>query len=118
MVRSSESKSPESAKLIAAFGEDQIHQVVIDGLIWRISKEMNVEVRIVWRNIYGGYGRVVSEMKQYLRNVKDQAILPNVIVVVTDANCKGYNKRSKELSIGKNTIPPVVYAIPDPHVER
>ncbi|MBF2761743.1 MAG: hypothetical protein ISN28_16030 [Ectothiorhodospiraceae bacterium AqS1] len=118
MTKANESKLPESSKLISAFGEDQYHQVVIDGLIRRISMEKNVEVRTIWRNMYGGYGRVVSEAKKYLRNVDEQAVFPDLVVVVTDANCKGYNRRSKDISIDKNTIPPVVCAIPDPHVER
>ncbi|MBF2761737.1 MAG: hypothetical protein ISN28_16000 [Ectothiorhodospiraceae bacterium AqS1] len=118
MTKTNESKSYESSKLIAAFGEDPYHRAVIGGLIQRISKEVDVVTRTQWHNAFGGYGRVVREMKQYVRYVRSRAIFPDLIVVVTDANCKGYNARYKNLSVDRNFVPPIVCAIPDPHVEH
>ncbi len=91
---------------------------VVGGLIQRVSREVNVEAKTEWRNAYGGYGRVVAEFKKYFHDVRGQATSPDLVVVVTDANCKGYNERSKVLSIDRNSVPPVVCAIPDPHIER
>lgn len=43
--------------------------------------------------------------------------VPSFVVVATDANCKGYADRSKELG-GADPGVEIVRAIPDPHVER
>ena len=43
--------------------------------------------------------------------------LPDLIIVATDANCKGLNERTKEF-LDRGAPVPVILAIPDPHVER
>jgi len=59
----------------------------------------------------------VKEVKEYLRDIARQGPLPDLIVIGTDANCKGLADRSREFPAGDNPVP-VVLAIPDPHVER
>ena len=61
---------------------------------------------------------VVREFGRYLRDLeRQQAAAPDLIVVATDANCKGRNERLKEF---RGLAAPVttVFAIPDPHIER
>lgn len=104
-------------KRISAFVEDQAHRLVIGALIERVADECDIAVKVEWRNARRGYGRVVKEFSEYLRDLKRQGNLPDFIVVGTDANCKGRKARSQQLPVNESPVP-VVLAIPDPHVER
>ncbi|MBF2759546.1 MAG: hypothetical protein ISN28_04670 [Ectothiorhodospiraceae bacterium AqS1] len=108
----------KSFKSISAFGEDKDHETIIGMLIERIAQEMNVGVEIKWRRSSRGYGKVISDLREYLYDIKSQGTFVDLIVVATDANCKGYNTRYKEISIDRNFMPPIVCAIPDPHIEH
>ena len=103
---------------IALFVEDDAHQQIIGALVQRVATEFNIDVQFDWRNVAGGHGKVIAELSDYVRDLKRQGTpWPDLIVVATDANCKGLNERSKE--IGPPDAPaPVILAIPDPHVER
>ncbi len=106
---------------IAFFVEDDAHRLVIGALVKRIAEEFELEVRSEWRNATGGYAQVVGEFRRYLEDVRRQGNSPDLIVVATDANCKGLNERRKEVDeqAGKQDTPAqIVYAIPDPHIER
>ena len=106
---------------IALFVEDYAHQSVIGELVRRIANDYETEVNLEWRNAVRGHGRVVQEFRTYMADLSKQAKpLPDLIIVATDANCKGLNERNKEikeLTIPAN-LPPVVNAIPDPHIEK
>ena len=103
---------------IALFVEDDAHQQVIGALVQRIAAEFNIVARFDWRSAVGGHGKVVTELANYMRDLKRQGSpWPDLIVAATDANCKGLNERGKE--IGHLDAPaPVILAIPDPHIER
>jgi len=103
---------------IALFVEDDAHQQIIGALVQRVATEFNIDVQFDWRNVAGGHGKVIAELSDYVRDLKRQGTpWPDLIVVATDANCKGLNERSRE--IGPPDAPaPVLLAIPDPHVER
>ena len=59
------------------------------------------------------------ELNNYLRALRQQREpLPDLIVAATDANCKGLNARTREIADPDPRTPPVVLAIPDPHIER
>lgn len=103
---------------ISLFVEDSAHQRVIGALVQRIADDLDVAVRFDWRNAAGGHGQVVTEFRRYVRDLGSQGPpVPSFVVVATDANCKGYAKRAKEIG-GKEASVEVVRAIPDPHVER
>ena len=103
---------------IALFVEDDAHRKVIETLVHRIAGEYGVRVQLDWRNAIGGYGRVIAELDDYLRDLKRQGTpWPDLLVVATDANCKGLNKRTREIG-GRDDVVPVVLALPDPHIER
>jgi hypothetical protein len=104
-------------KRIAAFVEDFAHRQVIGALIDRVATEIGIEVRLDWRNARRGHGQVVRELKQYLRDLRRQGNLPDIVVVGTDANCKGLLERSRQIPVDASPVPTVL-AIPDPHVER
>ena len=103
---------------IALFVEDFAHQQVIGALIQRMTEEYGIAVQLHWRSTTHGYGRVVREFKEFLRDLDRQGNgLPDLIVVATDSNCKGLNERVKE--IGNQDAPvQMIHAVPDPHVER
>lgn len=103
---------------IALFGEDYAHETVIGALTERIAEEEEIEVELNWKSAVGGHGRVVRELRLYLRDLELMAgPYPDLIVAATDANCRGLNERS--LDFQDLHIPrPLVLAIPDPHIER
>ena len=105
---------------VALFVEDDAHRQIIGPLVRRIANEQNVRIRLNWRSAVRGHGRVVQELRTYLRDLTRQgAPWPDMIVVATDANCDGLNERVREIGrLTQEARAPVVLAIPDPHVER
>ena len=102
---------------IALFVEDNAHQQIIGALIQRMAEEYGIAVRLHWHSATRGYGRVVWEFKEFQRDLNRQGNrFHDLIVVATDANCKGLNERVKE--IGFQDAPVLmIHAFPDPHVE-
>ncbi len=86
----------------------------------RLAKEQHIEITYQPFSVRGGHGKVVTELKQYLRDIERGQIHPqDLLIVATDANCKGYQERKREFSnTTKNATIPIIYAIPDPHIER
>ena len=105
---------------IALFVEDNAHQTLLQALIKRMAHEHEIEVALDWRNVRRGYGAVVRELKQFLRDLyRGRGQYPDLVVVATDANCKGLTEREKELSeVTARVSARVVLAVPDPHIER
>ena len=103
---------------IALFGEDNAHEQVIDALVRRIAEEYNIPIHPDWRNAIGGHGKVIAELDNYIRDLNRQrSPRPDLIVVATDANCKGLNERTNEI-VSQDAPAPMILAIPDPHIER
>ena len=103
---------------IALFVEDYAHQQIIGALVRRLSVECNTAIRLDWRVAVGGHGKVITELNYYMRDLKRQGRpYPDLIVVATDANCKGLNERTREI-VGRDDPAPMILAIPDPHIER
>lgn len=103
---------------IALFVEDYAHQQVIGALIKRVAVENNVQVRLRWHIAVGGYGRVIEKLRQYMKDLGRQGgPRSDLVIVATDANCKGLNERTKEIA-EQDDFTPMVLAIPDPHIER
>ena len=102
---------------IALFVEDYAHRQVVGALLLRLADESGLTVRLHWRNAVGGRGRVVHELKRYLNDLTTQGGHPDLIVVATDANCVGLQRRTRDIDASA-AVSPVVLAIPDPHIER
>ena len=103
---------------IALFVEDFAHRQVIGALVQRIAGDFNLDVRLDWRNATRGYGQVVREFSIYLRAIERQGHpSPHLIIVATDANCKGWYQRIRDFGDPVSAAP-IVHAIPDPHIER
>lgn len=103
---------------VALFVEDYAHQQVIGALARRMAQDHGIDARLDWRNARHGHGAVAREFKEYLRDLQRQgAPEPDVIIVATDANCKGFNDRAKEFQDSAASRQ-LILAIPDPHIER
>ena len=102
----------------ALFVEDDAHRLFVGALVERIAQKRGIGIRLDWRNATGGHGKVAQEFARYARDLERQASRPpDLIVVATDANCKGPNERAREFP-GDIVPALLVRAIPDPHVER
>ena len=102
---------------VALFVEDNAHQQVVGALLRRMADESGLAVRLDWRNAVGVRGQVVQELKRYLNDLTRQGGHPDLIVVATDANCMGLQRRMRDIDASA-AVSPVVLAIPDPHIER
>lgn len=108
---------------IAVFGEDIAHQNVITALLKRLSDQSQVSIGVKVLSSRGGIMRVHFEFERLLQDLqKGRLSSPDLVVVATDSNCKGYLERRRELErvserfeVLQNSI---AYAIPDPHIER
>jgi len=105
---------------IALFVEDFAHQAFLQALLQRLADEYGVGIQLDWRNALHGHGAVVKELKRFLRDLqRDRDTLPDLVVVATDANCKGWLERQREITEVTTKINvPMVCAVPDPHIER
>ena len=68
----------------------------------------------------GGRGTVITELKQYLRDLQyNKENLPDLVIVGTDSNCKGLSEREKEIDQVTSDLTGIVISmIPEPHIER
>ena len=103
---------------VVLFGEDYAHQQVITPLVQRVANEYGFSLEPDWRSAVRGHGRVVQELDSYLNDLAHQGgPYPDLIIVATDANCRGLNRRTREFE--RFSVPTnLVFAIPDPHIER
>ena len=105
---------------IDLFAEDAGHETVLVPLLQRFAEYYGVEIKVRPVSVRGGYGRVETELKEYVKDLfKYQRDLPDLVVVATDANCSGFQKRRRRLQDTVESIRDrVAFAVPDPHVER
>jgi len=68
----------------------------------------------------GGHGKVLGELKNYMHALQsDESDLPDLLIIAIDGNCKGFQGRKQEIELLlKGFARQVIYAIPDPHIER
>lgn len=106
---------------ITLFVEDFGHEAFLTALLYRLASEYGIAVAVRAYSVRGGHGRVIAELRQYIRDVQRGLQDPlDVLIVCTDGNCKGYTERKQEIDhIVVGSLQGVVlYAIPDPHLER
>jgi len=83
---------------IVLFVEDYGHEAFINTLIKRLADENGIEVKIERRSVRGGHGKVITEYQLYLRDLRrEMDRLPDLLIAATDANCKGYVERRREI---------------------
>ncbi len=105
---------------IVFFVEDTGHETVLSSFVQRFASQYNVQIEIINRSVTGGHGRVISELKKYLHELeRGNEAFPDLLIIATDGNCKGYTERIREVTqVTKRFRGSIVYAIPDPHIER
>ena len=108
---------------ITLFCEDSFHEKFIGALLNRFKAEQNPSVQTRFLSAQGGLSKMHWEFGQFLRDMQNERIgIPDSIIVVVDANCKGYNERKAIMEAAAAKYPQfqqlISYAIPDPHIER
>lgn len=105
---------------INLFVEDVAHEDFLTALIQRLADACNVEINIKTSSVRGGHGKVITELKQYLRDLQQyKEGLPDLIIVGTDSNCKGLLERETEINQVTSDLENLVISmVPDPHIER
>lgn len=105
---------------INLFVEDVAHEDFLTALIQRFADEYNIEINIKASSVRGGHGKVIRELRQYLRDLQHyHEDLPDLIIVGTDSNCKGLSERETEINqVTSNLEDLVINMIPEPHIER
>ncbi len=105
---------------INLFVEDVAHEDFLIALLQRLAGEYNVEIDVKASSVRGGHGTVITELKQYLRDLQyNREDLPDLIIVGTDSNCKGLVEREKEVhQVTSDLRNLVINMIPEPHIER
>ena len=105
---------------IILFVEDYGHEEFITSLIKRVADAQGISLKIIRRSVRGGHGKVLTEFKRFLSHLKNEREeLPDLLIIATDANCKGYAERKKEIDkIAVEYKNLTLYAIPEPHIER
>jgi len=110
---------------ITYFLEDRAQEGFIKALVERVAREELIPTGTLQHNVRSARrgSRVIFEYRNFLKDARRlESPREDLIVVSLDGNCKGYNERVKQLS---RYLRPadwfqnrVVYAIPDPHIER
>lgn len=107
---------------VVCFFEDIAHERFITALIKRAAEQQNVTPAIKVLNATHG-SRMWKEFRQYLRELEAEVTpLPDVFIVVMDGNCQKatevVRKIEDEVKKVSVTLPRLVCAVPDPHIER
>lgn len=102
------------------FVEDAYHREFLGALVQRLATLYKVQIEMNFVSAHGGHGRVLYELRQHMldlqRNKKSSS---DLFIVATDGNCKGYIGRRQEIDKAiKDFSGVLIYAIPDPHIER
>jgi len=108
---------------VTLFCEDSFHEKFVGAVLQRFQQEHQVGVNARFLSSQGGLPRMHGEFKDFLRDLdRERESTPDAVIVVADANCKGYNERRELMNRVVANYPRfeqlVSYAIPDPHIER
>ena len=108
---------------ILYFLEDRAQEGSIKALVERVATDEHVTLHHEIRSARHGSPRAINEYKQFLADAEGfRTFEADVLVVAIDGNCSGYHKMVKRLGSYLKPDHPlsqkVVYAVPDPHIER
>ncbi len=108
---------------ITVFCEDSFHENFVGAMLRRFESEYLVGSNFRILSARGGLPRRHWEFGEFLRDLgRGRGNLPDLVLVVLDANCLGYSERKQVMDGAVNRYPEfqqiVSYGIPDPHIER
>src|SRR5579862_2577119 len=70
---------------VLLFGEDVGHAVVLQTFVERLAADGGVEIEIQVRRARGGHGRVLNELRDFVREFRREAQpLPDLLVIGRD----------------------------------
>lgn len=105
---------------ISIFAEDRTLERFIITLAERLANTYHVKINLIRYSVRGGQGKVINALKKYQQDLhRNQENLPDLIIVGTDSNCKGFLEQEREIhqAISDYTNL-VISATPEPHIER
>jgi hypothetical protein len=105
------------------FAEDSAHESFCRTLIREMAVSLSLPVTIESESTRGGAGKAVQEFSLYQRALKKNLRgpgIPDVLVVVIDSNCIGFQDKKREIEkkVDQRLFPYHVIGCPDPHVEK
>jgi len=110
---------------ILYFLEDRAQEGLIKALVERIAEGESIAAGTLVHDIRSARGgsRIVKEFKSFIKDTEKIGTANiDLLVVAIDGNCKGHRDRINELEKSIKSNHPlngkVVYAVPDPHIER
>jgi hypothetical protein len=115
----SKSKEANSVEIVL-FVEDTGHRLFIGALIRKVAQEFGRFPSLSFRSATRGRGTVVSQLEKYIRDISiGLEVMPKILVIAVDSNCKGLQETKKILSKKCGLYSDIsIFAIPDPHIER
>jgi len=108
------------AHRVDLFCEDVAHESFARAMLRRLASEEEVEVTPRAASTRFGIPRLKKELTAYQRLLSLTAGLPDVLVILVDANAVGVAARRREVAdiVEGSSFPSVVVGVPDPCVER
>lgn len=105
---------------VGLFCEDSAHESCARALVHRIAREAAVEATIRTGTATAGVGRLKHELRGFQAMVANRGGVPDVLVVLIDANAVGPRGRLDEVNglLDRSVFPEVVVGTPDPCIER
>lgn len=110
---------------VGYFLEDIGQECFLIALVERVAKEMGLppdQVGHEVRSATGGRGKVMDELRHFLRDVRREREQPfTLLVVATDGDCQSYSEMRKRIQTiveQSGYSGSVVCAVPNPHIER
>ena len=105
---------------ISLFVEDAVYENFLVALVQRVANVYNIEINIKVSSVRGGHEKVITELGAYQQDLQhNDGDLPDLIIVGTDSNGKGFLQREKEINQAASSLADrVISMIPKPYIER
>ena len=105
---------------ISLFVEHTVYEDFLIALVQRVANAYNTEINIKVSSVRGGHEKVITELGEYQQDLQHNAEdLPDLIIVGTDSNSKGFLQREKEINQAISSLADrVISMIPKPYIER
>jgi len=87
------------------FVEDTGHEKFLIPLVQIFAMQYGIQIKITINNSTGGHGKVITTLKQYIRDIdRGRKISPDLLIVAIDGNNEGYSARKKEIDNAAKTF--------------
>lgn len=111
---------------IGYFLEDRGHEAFLKALVDRVAKERGLKDGDWIHDVRAATGgKSIQSYKDFLKDMsfKNMPVPFDLLIIASDGNCKGYTAKKDQLFSYANKLrfprsDILVFAIPDPHIER